>query len=117
MTPEHETEMFEALARDLAAMPARIKRARETAQAAVDAGNRQLGDNAAREAAHRLEIDALTEKHKAKCAERERGLAARETALVERERVAEEKFRRGEAALHAAESKAADLRNRYQGAA
>jgi hypothetical protein len=110
-----ETEMFEALARDVAAMPARIKRAREAAQAAQDEANQRRGQLAAERAGHMAAIDEADAAHRARCAERERDLQRREAAVTELAREAEEKTRRAEATMRMAEMRAADLSNRLHG--
>jgi predicted glycoside hydrolase/deacetylase ChbG (UPF0249 family) len=117
MDPEAEAAMLEALARDLAAMPARIKRAREVEQTAIDAANKQRGQLALERQEHDRFIDDSTAKHQAKCAERERELRVRESALAERERAADEKFQRGVAMIRTAEARAADLGNRERSSA
>ena len=74
---EHD-EMFETLASDLRAMPARIWRFREEERAAVDAKNRVLGEIALARQEHDQWIDASTARHKAECEARKRELAGRE---------------------------------------
>jgi chromosome segregation ATPase len=89
----------------------------EKVRAEIDAANRAKGELVAERVAHEHALANATARHQQECEARRRELRAQESDLAERERAADEKFRRGEAALHAAENKAADLRNRYQGAA
>jgi hypothetical protein len=109
---ETETEMFEALARDLAAMPARIRRARQLAQDADDKAAERWAANRAELAGHRAAIEELSARQTAEHEARKKELAVQRAELAERERAADEKFQRGEAQIRMAEMRAADLGNR-----
>jgi hypothetical protein len=111
MNETEETEMLEALRRDVNALPARLKRVRDLER---EVNDREKAAAAAHHGAM-VELDGLTAAHEAKCAEREHGLANREAALVERERTVEEKAQRAEATMRMAEMRAADLSNRLHG--
>ena len=117
MTDTEHDELFEQLANDLRAMPARIKRAKEIEQQAVDAANRARGAQIAERAGHQAAIDEADAAHRAKCAEREHGLANREAAVSERERQVEVERQRVVERERWVEHRAADLTNRLRGAA
>jgi uncharacterized protein (DUF3084 family) len=112
-----ETEMLEALANDLRALPARLARAREIEREADAKAKLAEAKHAVVLSAHQTELDRLSDKHKAECADRDRVLRGREAALVAREREVAERDQRATARMRDAENRAADLTNRLRGAA
>jgi predicted nucleic acid-binding Zn-ribbon protein len=89
----------------------------EKVQAEVDAGNRRLGEITAKEAAHEKRLQDLTARQVAEHEARRRELRAEESALAEREREAERKVQWAREHEVALSNRAADLAQRYRGAA
>jgi hypothetical protein len=114
---EAETEMLEALARDLAAMPARIKRAREIAQEADDKAKERWAVNRAELAGHKAGLDELSARQQEEHSARLQEITRREAALAERERALDAERQRIIERERWIEHRAADLSARLHGAA
>lgn len=116
MDLETETEMLETLARDLAAMPARISRARQIAQDAENKATAAETGYQVERGAHQAALDEAMEKHKAAIAKDKDEIARAHAAIaVERRELAEERSR---VSLResAAEQRAAFLQRKMSGA-
>jgi hypothetical protein len=85
MDPESEAETLTALARDLAAMPARLKRAREMERDATDKATAAVEAHRVEAAAHQAAIAEAESAHREKCA-KDKDEIARARAAVETER-------------------------------
>jgi hypothetical protein len=115
MDAETEAETLTALARDLAAMPARIARAREMEREATDKAAAAQEVHRVEAAAHAAAIDEAVARHKAEVAKREREIVNRENALIIREREVQGEWARVSAKEHAVNNRALDLNNRLHG--
>jgi uncharacterized protein (DUF3084 family) len=86
-------------------------------RAEVDAFNRQRGEMAVKQLAHQNALAELSARQVAEHEARKRELAGRESNLAEREHQLANDRQRVEARDRAIESRAADLAQRYRGAA
>ncbi len=118
-TPEHATEVIQDLNRELAAMPARIERARKAVRDFEDTAEERKAQLAAELNAHKAAMDAVSAQQRAEHEARLKELRLLEAGLAIRERALAEEKQRIAAAQLAIEQRSADLSARlhFSGAA